>query len=237
MDLRLSVQSFFVGHLVLSDVGLSNPLVQAVQVSGHWNTEQLLKPQPPVTKAPNRLDRIKASFLQKVDLTRVTVNHGEILLIREGVATRYHDLNFKSDITLLDPGEPKQEIRVNQAEFGVITPQGPVHFTAKLGYGGGVAKIDRFELKLAGETILSLQGELCQPATGLTCQATGQLGPLKGAKIREFWDRWPAAWDLAGKFEYHGTPSGATAPDQGRYRPGQVRPAGGVRVQGQACGL
>ena len=80
MDLRLSVQSFFVGHLVLSDVGLSTPLVHAVQVSGHWNTEKLLKPPPPVTKAPNRLDRIKASFLQKVDLTKVTVDQGEILL-------------------------------------------------------------------------------------------------------------------------------------------------------------
>ena len=78
-----------------------------------------------------------------------------------------------------------------------------------------MAKIDQFELKLAGETILSLQGELCQPATGLTCKATGQLGPLKGAKIREFWDRWPAAWDLAGKFEYHGTPNGAKLQTKG----------------------
>ena len=135
----------------------------------------------------------------------------------------------------MNPGKAEQEIRVNQAEFGVTTPQGRVQFSTRLAYRGGVAKIDHFELKLAGETILSLQGELCQPANGLTCQATGQFGPLKGAKIREFWDRWPAAWDLAGKFDYHGTPNGAKLQTQGRYRPGQVRPAGGVR--GQACGL
>lgn len=220
VDLRLSLQSFFAGHLILSDVGLSNPLVHAVQVSGHWNTEKLLKPQPPVTKAPNRLDRIKASFLQKVDLTNVMVNQGEILLSREGVITNYRDLNFKSDLTLVDPGEPKQEIRVNQAEFGVITPQGRVHFTAKLGYSGGVATIDRFELQMAGETVLSLQGKLCRPADGLACRATGQLG-LKGARIREFWDRWPAAWDLAGQFEYHGTPGGANLQTKGAI--GQAR--------------
>lgn len=215
VDLRLSVQSFVLGHLVLSDVGLFNPLVYAVQVSDHWNTENLLKPQPPLTKGPNRLERIKASFLQKADLTNVTVNQGEILLSRAGVVTHYRDLNFKADLTLIDPGEPKQEIRVNRAEFGVITPQGPVHFTAKLGYRGGVAKIDQFELKMEGETILSLQGELCQPAAGLSCQATGQLGPLKGSLIRKFWDRWPVAWDLAGKFEYHGTPDGAKLQTKG----------------------
>ena len=95
------------------------------------------------------------------------------------------------------------------------------NFPATSAYGRGVAKIDRFELKLAGETILSLHGELCQPATGLTCQATGQLGPLKGAKIQEFWDRWPAAWDLAGKFEYHSTPSGTQLQTKGAI--GQAR--------------
>lgn len=84
-----------------------------------------------------------------------------------------------------------------------------------------MAKIDHFDLKLAGQSILSLKGSLCQPATGLSCQATGRLGSLKGAKIREFWDRWPAAWDLAGKFKYHGTPSGVNLQTQGDI--GQAR--------------
>ncbi|MCL4501199.1 MAG: translocation/assembly module TamB domain-containing protein, partial [Deltaproteobacteria bacterium] len=220
-NLRLSVESFFVGHLVLSDVGLVQPLIHAVEVSGHWNTEKLLKTQPPVTKAPSLTERIKAAFLRKVDLTKVTIKQGEILLIRDGVLTDWRDLNFESDLTLIEPGEPKQEIQVKRAEFGVATPQGPVHFTAKLRYSVRVVKVDQFELKMAGKTVLSLQGDLCQPAAGLSCKATGYLGPVKASLIREFWNNWPAEWDLAGKFAYQGTPNGArlqTTGDIGQAR-------------------
>ncbi len=221
LDLRLSLQSLFAGHLILANLALSSPRLHAVQASGHWNFERILKPEVQPTGAPGLIDRIKAIFLQQIDLTKLMVDHGDILVSRDGRPTRYRDLTFKSNLTILNLGKPEQEIKVNQADLEIAAPQGRVQFSSRLAYGRGVAKIDRFELKLAGETILSLQGELCQPATALTCQATGQLGPLKGAKIRAFWDRWPAAWDLAGKFEYHGTPRGATLQTKGAI--GQAR--------------
>ena len=105
--------------------------------------------------------------------------------------------------------------------MGITAPQGRVQFATALAYGAGVVKISHLELNLQGKTILTLKGELCQPATGLTCKASGRLGPLPGAKMREFWDSWPAAWDLTGRFEFQGTPGGAKLQAQGAI--GQAR--------------
>ncbi len=221
LEFRLSLQSITAGHLVLAELVFSSPLLHAVQFSGQWNFDKLLKPEVPPTTAPGIIDRIKTSFLQRVDLNRLIVDQGEILVIRNGTATHYRDLTLKSDLIILNSGKPEQEIKINQAELALTAPQGRVQFSTRLAYRRGLAKIDQFELKLAGENILSLQGELCQPATGLFCQATGKLGPVKGAKIREFWNKWPVAWDLAGEFKYHGTPKGANLQTQGDI--GQAR--------------
>ncbi len=215
LELRLSLRSIPAGHLILAKLAISSPQFHAVQVSGHWNIDKLLKSKAPPTEAQGIIARIVASFLQRIDLTGLTVNQGEILVIRDGRPTGYHDLTLESNLTILNTGKAEQEIRVNQAELGITSPQGRVQFSTSLAYRAGIAQIDHFELNLEGKTILSLQGELCQPANGLTCKATGQFGPLKGAKIRELWDRWPAPWDLAGKFDYHGTPNGAQLRAQG----------------------
>jgi autotransporter translocation and assembly factor TamB len=214
LELRLSLSSLAAGHLILANLSFSSPLLHAVQVSGHWNFEKLLKPVAPPPAAPGFIDRIKTSFLQQIDLTKLMIDRGEILLIRNGRPMRYHDLTLNSSLTILNSGKPEQEIKVNQAEMEVVAPQGRVQFSTHLTYRAGLAKIDQFELELAGEHILSLQGELCRPANGLSCQATGRLGPIKGAKIREFWDRWPAAWGLASEFKYRGTPKGANLQTQ-----------------------
>ena len=106
LDLRLSLQSFSAGHLILAKLALSSPLLHAVQVSGHWNTEKLLKPQRPrYQRLPVVIDRIKASFLQQIDLTKLTVDQGEILLIRDGVADMLSRSDFQIRSDALESGQ------------------------------------------------------------------------------------------------------------------------------------
>ncbi len=215
LELRLSLQSMAAGHLILARLAFSSPLLNAVQVSGHWNLETLLKSKAPSAEPHGVIAGLTASFLRQIDITELLVNQGEILVSRGGAPTPYRDLTLKARLAVSHPGKADQEIRVNQAEVQITAPQGRLQFSTSMAYGAGVAKINKFELHLEGKTILSLQGDLCQPANGLTCKAAGQLGPLPGVLIRELWDRWPAAWDLAGKFDYHGSPQGAQLQAQG----------------------
>ncbi len=227
LNLRLSLRSLPAGHLILDKVAFSSPLLQAVQVSGHWNLETFLKSEAPPHEAHGLIAGVTAFFLRRLDITDLEVQHGEVLVTRDGETTPYQDLTLKAALAVSHPGRADQEIRLTQAEMGITAPQGRIQFATALAYGAGVVKISHLELNLQGKTILSLKGEICQPATGVTCEASGQLGPLPGAKIREFWDRWPAAWDLTGKFEFHTTPGGAQLQAQGAV--GQA----GFKLQGE----
>ena len=83
-------------------------------------------------------------------------------------------------------------------------------------YRAGVAKIDSLNLKLAGQTVVALQGEVCRPLTDLTCTLTGKIGPLQGDQIQGCCSWWPAPWDLAGTFSLNSTPEGGKLQLQGK---------------------
>lgn len=117
LELRLSLQSIPAGHLILAKLAISSPLLHAVQVSGHWNLGKLLKPAAPPAAAPGLIDKTKTSFLQEIDLTKLTVDQGEILVIRDGRQTRYRDLTLKSNLTLLNSGKPEQRRRGQNRPF------------------------------------------------------------------------------------------------------------------------
>jgi translocation and assembly module TamB len=85
-----------------------------------------------------------------------------------------------------------------------------------LAYEEGRAKIDFLNLKLAGQNVVSLKGEVCRPFSELSCSLTGEIGPLAGDKIQGFWPRWPALWDLSGVISLNSTPEGGKIEVQGK---------------------
>ena len=69
LNLRLSLRSIPAGHLILAKLAFSSPLLQAVQVSGHWNLETLLKSKAPPHEAHGLLAGVTAFFLRQLDIT------------------------------------------------------------------------------------------------------------------------------------------------------------------------
>ena len=144
--------------MILARLAFSSPLLTALQVSGHWDLETLLKSKAPSVEPHGVIAGLTASFLRQLDITELLVNQGEILVSRGGAPTPYRDLTLKARLAVSHPGKADQEIRVNQAEVQITAPTGQLQFSTSMAYGAGVAKINKFELNLEGKTILSLKG-------------------------------------------------------------------------------
>ena len=67
LNLRLSLRSLPAGHLILDKVAFSSPLLQAVQVSGHWNLETFLKSEAPPHEAHGLIAGVTAFFLRRLE--------------------------------------------------------------------------------------------------------------------------------------------------------------------------
>ena len=150
------------------------------------------------------------------------MHRGELLITEDGQTRHYSEIDLKASLSLLNLGQPQQKAEVNIANLGITTPQGRVELETRLTYSSGAAQIGSLNLKLAGQTVASLKGEVCQPPyeksekAGLACALTGNLGPLKGDTIQGFWPRWPGPWDLSGTFSLSSTPEGGKLHLQGK---------------------
>ncbi|MCK9377271.1 MAG: translocation/assembly module TamB domain-containing protein, partial [Syntrophobacterales bacterium] len=173
-------------------------------------------PPAPPAQPPGLLGKITAYFLREINLANLQVDDGEIVITDGGSTRRFPNLYLKSSLTLYSFGQPQQQARINIASLRLTTPQGRAELETRLRYGAGLATIDSLNLKLAGQTVLSLEGEVCRPLTGLTCSLTGKIGPLEGAKIHGLWPQWPAPWDLSGGFFLTSTPEAGQIRLQGR---------------------
>jgi hypothetical protein len=217
LEVRLSLATLTALHLDLGTLALLKPKVFLNrEKSGEWNLSHLVKKSAKPSQPPGLADKIIAYFLREIDLSNLVVQQGEVV-ITEGSATRhYPNVDLDSSLTLLNWGQPQQQARINLRSFGITTPQGRAELETRLAYEMGRAKIDVLNLKLAGQTVVSLKGELCPPLTDLTCSLTGKVGPLAGDKVHGFWPRWPDAWDLDGAFSLSSTPQGGKIDVQGK---------------------
>jgi autotransporter translocation and assembly factor TamB len=226
LEARLSLASIFSFHLDLGTLALENPRVYLWRdPSGHWNVSQLLqkiqkqeKPAEPA-EPPGLVGRITGYFFQALDLSNLSVHRGELFITAGGQTSHYSDLDLKANLTFLNWRQPQQKAEVNIANLGITTPQGRAEMDTSLTYQGGLARLHRLNLKLDGQTVVSLEGEICRPAEEkgeFSCALTGQIGPLPGDKIHAFWSRWPAPWDLAGALSLNSTAAGGKIQTSGK---------------------
>lgn len=217
LEVRLSLSSITALHLDLGTLALVKPRVYLHrEKSGQWNLGNLAKEAAKPALAPGLADKIIAYFLREIDLSDLAIQQGEVLIAEDGAARQYPNLDLKSSVTLFNWGQAQQRAWVNLRSLGITTPQGRAELETRLAYGEGRAKIGFLNLKLAGQTVVSLKGEVCRPLAGLTCSLTGKLGPLAGDKVHGFWPRWPAPWDLAGAFSLSSTPQGGKIEVRGK---------------------
>jgi uncharacterized protein YjbI with pentapeptide repeats len=206
LELRFSAQSLTSLYPVVARLALVNPRLNLVKKEGRWNLAGLAPPPKPGPPAPP--SAIIGFFLREVDLENLVVEGGALELTQNGVTRRYTDLNLKSAVKLSNLATPRPQIDLKRADLGVTTPQGRAELSASLSYRPDLAEVNRLALKLAGRQVLTLEGQICEPLKELTCKLRGRLGPLPGAQIHEVWSRWPAPWDLKGKFSFAGSPEG-----------------------------
>ncbi|MGO8762774.1 MAG: translocation/assembly module TamB domain-containing protein [Desulfobaccales bacterium] len=211
-EARLSLASIPNFRLDLGALALENPRVYLFrEPSGQWNFSWLIKPEekPAKPAEPQGLvGKITQYLFQGIDLSNVSVHRGELFITEGGRTSHYTDLDLKSSLSLLDWGQPQQKIKIDISSLGITTPQGRAELEARLTYSSGLAQIRSLNLKLAGQTVASLQGEVCRPLTELSCSLAGKIGPIKGDQIQAFWPRWPAPWDLAGTLSLSSTSDG-----------------------------
>ena len=212
LEVRLSLWSIPTFHLDLGTLALVKPRIYLVrEPSGQWNVSRLAKAEarPAEPTAPQGLaGKITAYFLRKIELSNLAVAGGELFITEGGHTRRYPDLDLKAGLILRHFGQPQQKVEADLARVGITTPQGRAEFEARLSYRAGLTQIASLNLKLAGQTVVSVKGEVCRPLAGLTCSLTGQIGPLAGDKIHGLWSRWPAPWLLSGAFSLSSTPAG-----------------------------
>jgi hypothetical protein len=205
LELRFSLRSLTAFHPIIARLALVNPRFYVAQENRLWNFGRLaLSPTPGAPTPPPSL--LTTFVFREVEIASLAVEHGALELTRDGVTRRYTDLGLKSALNLSDLGTPQQKIDLRAADLALTTPQGRAELSAALSYTQGLAQISRLTVQLAGQRVLSLQGEVCDPLKDPTCKLTGRLGPLKGETIHAIWSRWPAPWDLAGNFSFRASP-------------------------------
>ena len=230
-EARLSLASIPSFRLDLGALAFENPRVYLNQdKSGQWNVDRLLKAEKPATLAApaepqGLMRRITTYLFRGLELSNLVVHRGELFITAGGQTRHYSDIDLKASLSLLNLGQPQQKAEINIANLGITTPQGRIELDAEVAYSSGTARIGSLNLKLAGQTVVSLNGEVCHlpdekggkdAKAGLTCALTGTLGVIKGDQIHALWPRWPAPWDLAGTMSLSSTPEGIKLDLQGK---------------------
>jgi translocation and assembly module TamB len=217
LEVRLSLSTVTAFHLDLGTLALVKPRVHLYrEKSGQWNLSNLVKEAEKPAQPPGLADKIIAYFLREIELSSLVIQQGEVVITEGSASRRYTNLELNSSLTLLNWGQPQQQARVNLRSLGITTPQGRAELETRLAYSEDRAKIDFLNVKLAGQTVVSLEGEVCRPLDELTCSLTGKLGPLAGEKIHGFWPGWPALWELSGAINLSSTPQGGKIEVQGK---------------------
>ena len=220
LEARLSLASIPTFRLDLGTLALDNPRVYLDRdTSGQWNFNGLLKPEAKPAKPAEPqglLGKITPYLFQGIDLSNILVHRGELFITEGGRTSHYSDLDLKANLTFLNWGQPQQKIKIDISSLGITTSQGRVELEARLTSISGTTRIDSLNLKLAGQTVASLKGEVCSPLTELSCTLTGKIGLIKGDLIHALWPRWPAPWDLAGTLSLSSTPAGGKIQVKGK---------------------
>jgi hypothetical protein len=238
LEIRLSLWSLAAFRLDVGWLALTNPRLHLVrEPSGAWNGSRMLKAPPEPKPPPGFLARLAAYFLREINLADLVMQGGELLITRGADTRRYADLDVRAGLVFQNLGQPQPVVKVKSARAGITAPQGRVEVETRLSFSAGVARIDSLQVQLAGRPLVALQGEVCRPLTDLSCTLTGNLSPLAGEKIREFWPRWPAPWDLTGAFSLSSTPAGGTLRLQGKIGQADYTIQGELNARRQPAGF
>jgi translocation and assembly module TamB len=227
LELRLSPWSIPSLHPDVAWLALYQPQVYLTQEpSGGWNVSHLLK-EPAPAKPPTFFSRVLSLLFREIDFSDILVQKGELDLTRTGVTRRYTDLKLTSSLKIFNLGRPQLEVQVNPTLLAVNAPQGRLVLHTALSYSAGILDLASFSLKVADQPFLTLRGQVCNPLADLSCKLAGKLGPIQGAELQRFWERWPTPWNVAAGFTFQGAPGRIQLTAQGDI--GQAK----VDLQGQ----
>ena len=227
-EARLSLASIPAFRLDLGAMALNNPRVYLDRdKSGQWNVGHLLKEEKPAALAgpaepQGFMRRIGTYIFRGLELSNLLVHGGELFITEGGYTRHFSEIDLQASLSLVNLGQPQQKAEINIANLGITTPQGRVELEAEVAYSSGTARIGSLNLKLAGQTVVSLKGEVCRlpdekdEKAKFTCALTGKLGVIKGDQIHALWPRWPAPWDLAGTVSLSSNPEGVKLDLQGK---------------------
>lgn len=187
LELRFSLWSFIRLHPVIASLTLHEPRLTLRQDrEGQWEVANLLKKRPPPP-------------FKSLDFPQISIERGQVALVRPSGVQRFEDLTLNLDLTVLRPKQPEQEIRVRQAALEATTPQGRFGLKTSLTYAHNRLTIDSLDIRHGEHALCGLTG---QGNLGPEPQAlfSINLGPISGKVMQLLWPKWPREWDLKGDF-------------------------------------
>ncbi|MDI6853211.1 MAG: translocation/assembly module TamB domain-containing protein [Deltaproteobacteria bacterium] len=199
LEISLSPWSLLKLQLTIGKLVMVEPnLYLAQDKAGHWNASRLI---------PEREEPPSKTFMpfRAIIFQEIVLLDGEVLVTQEGQKRRYHNLDLDMGLRLDHPTDPEQTLTISDADGAVTTPQGRFAVETDLTYKSTLLDLKTFTLKGEQDRYLYLTGKAESAEKLGDINFRGELGPLRGGFINQFWSKWPASGDVSGTFEVTGT--------------------------------
>ncbi|MBW1992329.1 MAG: hypothetical protein JRI59_09495, partial [Deltaproteobacteria bacterium] len=204
LEIRLSLWSVIKLSPVIGKLAVMEPRLTLVQgADGRWNVSRLArageKPAPPKAYGGISLP------LRAVSLQQLLVVDGQITLTRAGQSTSFRNLDLNLAVHVARPFSPRMTVEISRGWAAVTTSQGRYALEVRLKAGKKRLQLSALSLQKDQERLLTVAGEaeLAPHPGSLSFQ--GQLGPVRGRTLRQFWHKWPEDWDCRGTLQVRGT--------------------------------
>jgi len=193
VEVRFSLFSFVKLQPVIAHLGIHGPrLTLREDQPGRWNVSGLFKETPPPP-------------FSVIKLSQVLLKGGTLDLSRPGETQHFRDLELGLALTILNPKQPQEAIKVHRANLALTAPQG--RFVLDTSFTYHRQRLDLKTLKVAAQDqpLITLAGEVQFNAGAPVVDLRAFLGPAAGDALHRLWPKWPGAWDLGGKFQVTGS--------------------------------
>ncbi len=179
LEVSLSLLSLFKLQPVIRTLAFRQPEVFLRQdADGSWNYANFLKPTPPPP-------------FSQIHLSGIQIQNGLIQVDRPGQQQTFQDMNARLNLTIQDPGRPRQAVLIHQASIGLTSPPYPsLQADFALTYSTEEIQFQRTEITLADIPVLSLHGKVVNLVDTPALDLSLNLPELSGPQLRQLWPEW-----------------------------------------------
>ena len=208
LEVRFSLWSFVKLQPVIARLAVYEPLLTLrADKNGPGSFSRFLGPGgAPKAAAPFR----------SLTFAQVLVQDGEVAFIQAGETKRWQKLDLELSITVLYPQQPQQAILVRRASLAVTSPWGRLGLNSRFTYSHQRLNLLALTVEARDRSLVALSGEVRLEEKEPAWQLAGELGPLAAREIQQIWAKWPADWDVGGRFQVQGTPARLQVTGTGR---------------------